>query len=117
MPGTGRRTGLRLAVAHDARDDQIGVVESGAERRGERVAELTALVDRARNNGSEVAGEAAGPREVVNQPGQPLAVARELGLDVLQAAVDPKIREIRRRAVTRTGDQQDARVRVQDQPV
>ena len=48
MPRGGQRAGLRLAVADDAGDDQIGVVERGAEGVAERVAELAAFVDRAR---------------------------------------------------------------------
>ena len=45
-PARGERTGLGLAVAHDARDHQAGVVERRAEGVHERVAELAALVDR-----------------------------------------------------------------------
>ena len=55
MPAGGERSGLGLAVADDAADEEIGVVERGAVGVGERVAELAALVDRAGRLGRDVA--------------------------------------------------------------
>src|SRR5262249_49747576 len=49
VPAGREGAGLGLAVADDARDDQVRVVEGGAVRVRQRVAELTALVDRARS--------------------------------------------------------------------
>src|SRR5262249_57395077 len=46
-PAGGERPGLGLAVADDAGDDQVGVVEGGPESVAEGVAELAALVDAA----------------------------------------------------------------------
>ena len=60
MPAGRERPRLGLAVADDAGDEQVGVVEGGAERVGERVAELTALVDRPRRLGSGVARDPSG---------------------------------------------------------
>jgi len=117
VPRAGRRPGLGLAVADDAGDDQVRIVERGAERGRERVTELTAFVDRARDRGRQVAGEAARPREVPNEASETFTIARELGLDVLQTAVDPQVCEVRRRAVARTGYQQHARIGLEDQPV
>lgn len=50
-----RRAGLGLAVADNAGDDQVGVVHDGAERDGQRVAQLSALVDGAGSLGIDVA--------------------------------------------------------------
>src|SRR5215211_1771594 len=47
LPGALQRSGLRLAVADHGGDEEVGVVEGGAESVGENVAELAALVDRA----------------------------------------------------------------------
>ena len=58
MPAGGQRSGLGLAVADDAGDDQVGVVERRAEGVAEAVAELAPLVDRARGLGGDVAGDA-----------------------------------------------------------
>ncbi len=40
MPTGGERAWLGLAVADDASDDPIGVIERGAEGVGQRIAEL-----------------------------------------------------------------------------
>ena len=84
---------------------------------GQRVAELAALVDRARHDRGDVAREAPGPGEVADQLREPRAVAGQLGVDVLEAAVDPQVREVGGRAVAGTGHQQDARLGLEDQPV
>ena len=60
VPTRGERTGLRLTVTDDAHDDEIRMVEGGAVGVQERVAELTALVERARCLRRAVAGHAAG---------------------------------------------------------
>ena len=59
-----QRAGLGLAVADDAGDDQVRVVEGRAVGVRQRVAELAALVDRAGRLGRDVAGDAAGEREL-----------------------------------------------------
>jgi hypothetical protein len=46
MPGSRERAGLRLAIAYHAGDDQVRVVEGRAEGMAQRIAELTALVNR-----------------------------------------------------------------------
>src|SRR6266568_5027544 len=43
MPARGQRAGLRLAVAYDARDEQVGIVEGGSVSVCQRIAELAAL--------------------------------------------------------------------------
>ena len=48
VPARRERPRLRLAVADDARDDEIGIVEHRAERVAERITQLAALMDRAR---------------------------------------------------------------------
>ena len=111
------RPGLELAVAHDAGHDQVGVVERGAERFRQRVAELAALVDHARVQRAEVAGEPARPRERPHQPGHPVVIAAEIRIDLGERPVDPLVREVGGRAVADAGDQQDVRVGVDDQPV
>src|SRR5207237_6272220 len=91
VPRAGGRPGLRLAVADDACDDQVGVVERGAERRRQRVAELAALVDGPRHDRSEVAREASGRGEAADQADEPFAIAGELGPYVLRASIDPEV--------------------------
>src|SRR3546814_4526442 len=63
VPGGGKRTGLRLAVTDDAGDHDVRVVERRSEGVGQRVAELSALVDRTRHLRRDVARDAAGEGE------------------------------------------------------
>ena len=67
MPARRERAGLGLAVADDARDEQVGVVERRPERVRERVAELAALVDRAGRLRRGVARDAARERELAEE--------------------------------------------------
>ena len=77
VPARGERTRLRLAVTDDARDDQIGVVERGAERVTDRVAELATFVNRARRLRCDVARYATRKRELAEQSLHAFAVARD----------------------------------------
>ena len=60
LPGALQRAGLGLAVADDRDREQVRVVHHRAERVHQHVAELAALVDRARRGDRDVAGDAAG---------------------------------------------------------
>ena len=74
MPARRQRPRLGLAVADDAADDEIGVVEGRAIGMGQRVAELAAFVDGAGRLGRGMARDAAGKRELAEQPAHAVAV-------------------------------------------
>ena len=76
VPARRQRSGFRLAVADDAGDDQIGVVERRAIGVRQRIAELAAFVDRTRRLRRDVARDAAGKRELREQPLHPRLVRR-----------------------------------------
>ena len=63
MPARRERSRLRLAVPHDRADEQVRIVERGAVGVGERIAELAPFVDRARDLGRDVTGDASGKRD------------------------------------------------------
>ena len=67
MPGRGQRTGLGLTVADDAGHDQVRIVEHGAERVAQRVAQFPAFVDRSRSRRRHMAGNASGKGELGEQ--------------------------------------------------
>jgi hypothetical protein len=71
VPAGGQRAGFGLAVADDAGDDQIRVVEGGAIGMGQRIAQFAAFMDRARRFRRDVAGNAVRPGELAEQPLQP----------------------------------------------
>ena len=110
VPAGGERPGLRFAVADDAADEQVGVVERGAVGVHERVAELAALVDRARRLGRDVARDAAGERELPEEPAQPLLVAADVRVDLGVGALEVGVRDERRAAVARARDEDRVQV-------
>ena len=75
VPGRGERPGLGLAVADDAGDQKVGIVEGRAVGVGERVAEFAAFVDRSRRLRRRMARNAAGERELPEQLAQTFCVA------------------------------------------
>ena len=117
MPGRGQRSGFRLAVADDAGDDQIGIVEHRPERMAERIAQLAALVDRARALRRGVAGNSAGKRKLNEELLQPGLVLADVGIDLAVGALEIGVAHDRRAAVPGTGDVDHVEVVFLDDPV
>ena len=117
VPGRGRRPGLGLAVADDARHEQVRVVHRRPERGRQRIAELAAFVDRARRTGRQVAREAARPRERADEPLDARRVARHVRIELLERPVEVVVGEVRRGAVARTRHQQDSSLAFVHEPV
>jgi len=91
---------LGLTVADDARDDQVGIVECRAERVTDRVAELAAFMDRARSFGRDMTRNTAWKRELTEQALHSPLVARNRGVHVGVAALEPRVRDDRRATVS-----------------
>ena len=104
VPARGERSGLGLAVADDAADHQIRVVERGAVGVRQRVAELAALVDRPRRLRRDVARDAARERELAEEPAHALDVLTDLGVDLGVGPLEVGVGDDRRAAVARAGD-------------
>ena len=117
MPRRGERPGLRLAVADDARDDQVGVVERHAVGVRQAVAKLTAFVDRARGFRRDVAADVAGEGELLEEPLHPLLVLALVRVDLRVGAFEIGRPEHARRAVARSGDEDHVEIVLDDQPV
>ncbi len=105
MPARRERPRLRLAVADDARHEEVGVVEGRAERVGEGVAELAALVDRAGRLGRRVARDAAGERELPEQLPEPFLVLGDRGVELRVRPLEVRVRDVRRPAVPGSRDE------------
>ena len=60
MPAGGEWTGFRLAVAHHACDQEVGIVEGGTVGVRQAIAEFTAFIDGAGGLRRNVTGNAAG---------------------------------------------------------
>src|SRR5436853_891004 len=64
VPAGRQRAGLGFAIADDASDEQIRIIESRAIGMAEAVAEFATFVDGAGRLGSDMAGDAAGEGEL-----------------------------------------------------
>ena len=104
MPARGERTGLGLAVADHAQRQQVRVVEHRAVGVQQRVAELAALVDRARRLGRDMARDPARERELAEQPPQALLIATDVRVDLAVGPVEVGARDEPGPAVTGPGD-------------
>src|SRR5262245_1921629 len=82
MPGSGQRSGLRFAVTHDYCDEEIWIVECGAEGMRDAVTQLPALVDRTRSLRRAVAADATGKREFFEELQHSLLVLALVRVDL-----------------------------------
>ena len=117
LPCGRQGTRFRLAVADDAGDDQIGIVERRPEGMAERIAQLAAFVNRPRRRRGDMAGNPAGERELLEQLFQPGFVLGDVRINVAPGAFEVNIAHNRRAAVTGTGDVEHVQVILLDDPV
>ncbi len=117
VPSGGEGAGLRLAVADDAGDDQVRVVEGGAVGVAQGVAELAALVDAARRLRGDVAGNAPREAELLEQLLHPLRVPADLRIDLAVGPFEVGVGDHRRAAVPRADDIDHVQVITLDDPV
>src|SRR5262249_22340560 len=110
LPAAGERPRLGLAIADDTGGDQPGIVERGAVRVRERIAELAPLVDRAGGFGRNVTGNASGKRKLLEQALHALLVLRYLRIALGVGALEVGIRDERRPTVARPGHEQHRKV-------
>ena len=117
VPGGGQRAGFGFAVANDAGDRQIGIVERRAEGVTERIAQLAALMDRPGCFRAGMAGDPARKRELAEQPAHPGLIPRNLRIDFAIGSFQPAVGHQAGRAMARAGDEHHIGVAVRDDPV
>ena len=117
MPTAGQRSGLSLAIADDAGDDEIGIIKRGAIGVAQRVAELAAFVNRARCLRRGMARNAAGEGELFKKPFHSPLVLRDIGIKLAVASLQIGIGHDRRSAVTGTGDEDHVKILLLDHAV
>ena len=113
----GQRAGLGLAIAHHHRDQQLRIVEGGAEGVREAVAELTALVDGARGLRRAMAADAAGERELLEELEHPLDVLALVRKDLGVGPLEIDGPQHPGRSVPGTGQEDRVQVVLVDQPI
>ena len=117
VPAGGQRAGFRLAVADDAGDDQIRIVESGAIGVEQRIAQFAAFMNGARRFRRHMAGNSIRPGELPEQPMQsvPAALDRRIALGIGPFQIG--VRHDARAAMAGTDDVDHVEIVVFDQPV
>src|ERR1700693_3205048 len=86
MPTSGQRACFRFAITHHAADQQIWIVECGAVCVSNGVAELAAFVDRTGSFGSDMAGNSARKRKLLEQPSESVFRLRNAGIKLAVGA-------------------------------
>ena len=104
VPARRERACLGFAVAHDAGNQEIRVVEGGTEGVHERVAELTAFVDRPGYLRSHVAGNPARERELPKEPLEPGLVTADARIELAVGPFEVGVGDEGRPAVAGAGD-------------
>ena len=107
MPGGRQRSGFGFAVADDAGDDEIGIVEHRPISMRQRIAEFAAFVDRSRRLRGGMARNAAGKGELPEQAAHARLILRNIGIELAIGALEPGVGDDARRAMTRARDEQD----------
>ena len=117
MPAGGQRAGFRFAVADDAGDDQIGIVERRAIGVEQRIAELAAFMNGAGRFRRDMAGNSVRPGELAKQPMQsvPAALDRRIAFGIGPFQIG--LRHDARAAMARTDDVHHVQIVLFDQPV
>jgi hypothetical protein len=117
VPRRRERAGLRFAVAYHTRSNQTRIVERGAVCVRQRVAELTALMDRSRRFRRDVTRNAARKRELFEQLLHSRRIARDRRIDLAVRPLQVRVGDDAGSTVSRTGDQQHRQIALLDRTV
>ena len=117
VPGGGHGAGFGFAVADDAGDDEVGIIECGAEGVGEAVAEFAAFVDGAWGFRRAMAADAAGEGELAEEFAEAFEVLADVGVNLGVGTFHPRIRQGGWRAVAGAGDVNHVEVELTDEAI
>src|SRR5439155_18399315 len=104
VPARGQWAGLGLAVADDASDEQVGVVEGGTEGVRQRVAEFAAFVNRPRRLRGDMRWDAARKGELAEERAQAFLVLGDVGVKLGVGALEVGVGDEAGTAVAGAGD-------------
>ena len=117
LPRGGQRSGLRLAVADDAGDDQAGIVEGRPKGVAERVSQFPTLVNRTGRRRRDMAGDTPGERELLEQQLEAGFILAYVGIDFAPGAFEVDVAHNRGASVAGAGDVEHIQVILLDGPV
>ena len=117
MPRGSQRRRFCLAVANDAGDDQIGIVECGTKGMAQRITQLAAFVNRSRRRRRNMAGDPSGKGELLEQLFQAGFVLRDVRINLTPCTFQVDIAHNRRASVTGACDVEHIQVVLPDDAV
>src|SRR6185437_8998721 len=117
VPGGRERPRLGFPVADHAGDNEAGIVERSATSVRERVAKLAAFVNRTGRFRCRMARNAAGERELFEQPAQTVRILRYRRINFRISAFEISISHNARPAMTRPADVDHIEAARLDDPV
>ena len=117
MPRRRQRPGFGFAVADDDRDDQIGIVECGAEGVRDRIAKLAAFVNRAGSFRRAVASDSARKAELFEELPHAGFVFALVGIDLGIRPFEIYRPKHARRAVAGAGEEDRVQIIFVDQSI
>ena len=117
VPAGRQGAGFGLAVADDAGDDQIRIVESGTISMDQGIAQFPTFMDRARRFRRHVTGNSIRPGELPEQPMQSAPVTLDRGVSLGIRPFQISVRHDTRTAMAGANDVDHVEVIILDQPV
>src|SRR5262249_30802491 len=99
MPAGGERPGFRLAIADDAGDNQVWIVEGGAVSVAQGVAKFAPFVNGAWRLGRDMRRNAAGEAELLEQTFHAIGIPADVRVILAVGAFEIGMRDERRTAV------------------
>ena len=117
VPAGREWAGFGLAVANDAGDDQVGIVEGRAIGMAQGVSKLAAFVNTAGRFRRDVARNTAGKAELLEQPLHALRVLADVGIEFAVGPFQIGVRNQRRASMPWPDDVNHVEVVALDDPV
>src|ERR1700730_9359907 len=117
VPTGSESAGFRFAVANDAPEYQIRIIEGGAIGMCQRITEFATFMDRAGRLRGDVAGNPVRPGKLAKQPLQSVSAALDRRIALGVRPFEIAVRHDTRTAVAGTDDVDHIQVIVLDQPV
>ena len=117
LPARGKRPGLRLTIADDARGNEAGIVEHRAIRMTQGVAELASFVNRPRSLRRHMTRNSAGEGELPEQALEALGVLGDVWVELAVGPLEIGVAHDRRPAVSGSGKVDHVEIELPDDPV
>src|ERR1043166_1886563 len=110
MPAPGERTGLRFAIADDARGDEVGIVEHRPVSVREGIPQLATFGNRAGNFGGNLARDAPWKRKLFEELSDAVFILRHVRIEFAVSPFQICVSNQPRPAMAGTGDVNQAQV-------